>query len=69
MWPHAQRGPHSPAGGSSSQVIGWLGKERLDMGKGNRGGLPGRGKAFKARVKENTLSWEVLCRDRKGGCD
>lgn len=34
------------------RVMGWLDRGRLEVRRGNHGGLPGGGDAFKARVKE-----------------
>lgn len=72
LWPGHSRGSRDSCGAMHAEGpgrrAGWLGKGKLEMGTGNRRGLPGRGEAFQAIMRANASLWKVLCRDREGGC-
>lgn len=71
LWPGHSKGSWDSCGAMHAEGhgrrAGWLGKGELEMGTGNRRGLPGRGEAFQAIMGENTSIWQVLCRGREGG--
>lgn len=65
-----QRGPHWPGGDSLSQACGGdkvVGVKRDGERQPQRSSW--KSGSFQAIMRENTLGWMVLCRDREGGHD